>query len=109
MKNLRQRARTLRNYMTDAEQRLWHRLRRKQICNARFRRQHPIGHYIVDFVCLDRKLIVEVDGGQHQGSGYDEARDAWLRAQGFEVLRFWNHDVLQRTDEVVEAIWRWLK
>lgn len=105
----RARARQLRGRMTDAELRLWHGLRRKQVDGARFRRQHPIGCYIVDFVCLDQQLIVEVDGGQHLDSVRDVTRDQWLEAQGFRVLRFWNHDVLLRTREVLEAIWAALR
>jgi len=90
--------------MTDAEVRLWWRLRGKQIGGHRFRRQVPVGPYIVDFACVKAQLIVEVDGSQHLSSKADEERTAWLAARGFRVLRFWNNDVLQRTDEVLEAI-----
>ena len=98
-------ARKLRSNPTDAEMRLWSRLQRKQIDGHRFRRQVPFGAYVVDFACLEARLIVEVDGGQHA----DEikraaARTAWLEAAGFRVLRFWNNDVLGNTDGVVEAI-----
>jgi very-short-patch-repair endonuclease len=90
---------------TDAEQHLWYRLRRKQIGNARFRRQFPIGHFIVDFVCLPARLIVEVDGGHHDvQAAADDERTAWLEAEGFDVIRFWNNDVLGNTDGVVERI-----
>jgi very-short-patch-repair endonuclease len=90
---------------TDAEQHLWYRLRRKKIGNARFRRQFPIGHYIVDFVCLPARLIVEVDGGQHDvQASADDTRTAWLEAEGFDVIRFWNKDVLGNADGVVERI-----
>ena len=96
-------ARKLRGSMTDAEQRLWKFLRRRHLGHGRFRRQHPIGPYIADFVCLEPKLVIEVDGGQH-GSDVDSAREAWLGGQGFRILRFWNNDVLARTDDVVAVI-----
>jgi len=99
-------ARRLRGGMTDAEQLLWSRLRRRQLNSSRFRRQHPIGPYIADFACLECRLIVEIDGGQHQPNGTDEARDSWLRSRGFSVLRFWNNDVLTRTTDVLEEILR---
>ena len=97
-------ARQLRSGMTDAEQRLWKSLRRRQLAGCRFRRQHPIGPYIADFVCLDRRLVVEVDGGQHDADPRDAIRDAWFRDRGYCVLRFWNNDVLGRTEDIVEVI-----
>ena len=96
-------ARGLRKNLTDAERRLWSRLRRQQLCRH-FRRQEPIGPYIADFVCFEARLIVECDGGQHAESAYDAKRDAWFAQRGFTVLRFWNHDVLRETDSVVEQI-----
>lgn len=100
-----QKARALRSNLTDAEQRLWRHLRLRQINGHKFRRQRPIGPYIVDFVCLEKRLIVELDGGQHaEHSSYDGERDAWLRSQGFSVLRFWNNDVLQNLSGVKDAI-----
>jgi very-short-patch-repair endonuclease len=90
--------------MTDAERRLWYGLRGRQMNGAKFKRQQPCGHYVLDFVCLESKLVVEVDGGQHLDSVHDQIRDAWLRAQGFRVLRFWNDDVLLRTDAVLQEI-----
>lgn len=90
--------------MTDAEQRLWYRLRAHRLSGASFRRQFPIGRYIVDFVCLDARVIVELDGGQHADSIKDAARDGWLRSQGSKVLRFWNNDVLSNTNGVVQTI-----
>ena len=91
--------------MTDAERHLWQHLRQRQFAGHRFRRQMPIGSYIVDFVCLERRLIVEIDGGQHQEQhDYDERRDGWLVEQGFRVLRFWNNEVLSQTEGVLTRI-----
>lgn len=91
--------------MTDAEKKLWHRLRGEQL-GAKFRRQHPFENYILDFVRLDRHIVVEVDGSQHaEQLAYDTERTARLKAAGFTVLRFWNNDVLANTDEVVRVIW----
>jgi len=98
-------ARRLRAGITDAESKLWRHLRLRQIEGCRFRRQHPLGPYVVDFVCIEMKLIVEVDGSQHMQSRHDAQRDGWLIAQGFRVLRFWNHEILLQTDAVAEAIW----
>jgi very-short-patch-repair endonuclease len=77
---------------------------RSKALGASFRRQEPIGRYVVDFVCYSRKVIVEVDGGQHAGNEHDRVRDAWLGEEGFTVLRFWNNDVLQRTDSVIAKV-----
>jgi len=98
------RARELRKTMTAAEACLWFHLRRRQLQGLRFRKQHPIGRYIVDFVCVEASLVVEVDGSQHLGCARDVARDEWLEGQGFRVLRFWNDDVLLRTDRVLATI-----
>jgi very-short-patch-repair endonuclease len=104
------RARELRNNLTDAERTLWRHLRLRQINGHKFRRQRPIGPYIVDFVCLEKRVVVEVDGGQHSEQiPYDEKRDAWLRAEGFAVLRFWDHEVLTQLDSVKQSIWRALR
>ena len=98
-------ARKLRNNPTYAEQRLWRMLQRRQIAGVKFRRQQPIGHFIVDFVCFERRVIVEVDGGQHaEREHHDEQRTRWLEAEGFRVLRFWNNDVLANTDAVAQAV-----
>jgi very-short-patch-repair endonuclease len=100
------RARALRRDPTEAERLLWKRLRHRQIVGAKFRRQHPIGNYIADFVCLEAMLIVEVDGSQHvEQANYDSARSAYLNAEGFEVLRVWNSDVVRRPGSVMEAIY----
>ena len=98
-------ARTLRSTPTDAEIRLWSRIRRKQLEGFRFRRQQPIGAYIVDFFCPEAKLIIEIDGGQHAlREKEDASRTRWLEARGYRVVRFWNNDVLANTDGVVWAI-----
>lgn len=97
--------RRLRGNMTDAEQALWRRLRGCQINNYKFRRQHPYGDFILDFVCLEIKLVVEVDGGQHNQSTQDVLRDQALSAAGFRVMRFWNNQVLNDIESVVEFIW----
>src|ERR1043166_5624530 len=97
-------ARRLRENPMDAEIRLWSKLRRRQLDGHRFRRQVPLGRYIADFVCLEQRLIVEVDGGQHSDNPVDDARTAWLEAQGFRVLRFWNNDVLANTEGVLLVI-----
>jgi very-short-patch-repair endonuclease len=99
--------RTLRNEMTDAEKALWRFLRSRQVSGLKFRRQHPFGDYIVDFVCLENKLVIEVDGGQHgDRAKEDEIRTQNLLAAGFRVLRFWNNEVLQEIEAVKERIWR---
>jgi very-short-patch-repair endonuclease len=103
-----ERARELRKSMSDAERILWHRLRGKQIEGARFRRQHPIGTYIADFVCLERRLIVEVDGGQHTEDAHvarDARRDQWLQAEGYRVVRVATTEVRANLTGVLEMIW----
>ena len=99
-------AREMRRNATEAERVLWLHLRAHRLAGGKFRRQQPMGPYIVDFICHASRLIVEVDGGQHLESARDSGRDAWLRQQGFTVLRFWNNDVLQRPDSVLEEILR---
>jgi very-short-patch-repair endonuclease len=96
-------AQELRRNPTEAELLLWAELR-GQLLGAKFRRQVPIGSYIVDFACLRRRLVIELDGGQHLESAADAERDRWLRAKGFLVLRFWNHDVLRNLRGVLETI-----
>jgi very-short-patch-repair endonuclease len=81
--------------MTDAERKLWQALRKRQLLGMKFRRQVPIGRYFVDFVCFEKKLVIEVDGSQHKELfEYDGKRTAWLNSRGFKVLRLWNNDVL---------------
>jgi len=109
-KLLKERSRDLRKNLTDAEQKLWQKLRNKQIKDHKFRRQFVLGNYIVDFICLDKRLIVEVDGGQHMDNvDYDLQRDEWLKSQNFNVLRFWNNQVLNEIDSVLEVIVRKLE
>jgi very-short-patch-repair endonuclease len=104
------RARELRKNSTDAERLLWQHLRLRQINGDRFRRQRPVGRYILDFVCLEKRVAVEIDGGQHsEAVSYDRQRDEWLRKQGFVVLRFWNDEVLTQIEGVKEVIWKALK
>jgi len=100
-------AREQRSGMNDAEKRLWSRLRAHRMDGRKFRRQHPIGRYIVDFVCLDACLIIEVDGDSHGNDSresLDAQRTAFLEKVGFRVLRFWNHQVLTDVDNVTETI-----
>ncbi len=101
-------ARQLRKDMTEAERALWRVLRLTQL-GVKFRRQHPIGPYIVDFVCLASALVVEVDGGQHLDSPHDATRDQWLTEHGYRVRRYWNDEVLTRIDDVVADIVRALE
>ena len=88
----------------DAELRLWYRLRSRSLGHFKFVRQEPIGPYVVDFVCRERRLVIEVDGGQHAENKRDMARDQWLAERRYRVLRFWNNDVLKNTEGVLEVI-----
>jgi len=100
-------ARALRKRSTDAERLLWSRLRGKQAGGYKFRRQQPIGDFIVDFTCFELRLIIEVDGGGHSEQiEADQKRTAWLESQGFRVVRYWNNEVLLQTQGVLEAIWQ---
>ena len=94
----------MRRQPTDAERALWHLLRAHRFASTKWKRQQPIGRYIVDFVCFEQRLIIEADGGQHAGSSYDHVRDAWLSSQGFTLLRFWNDDILNNAEGVATAI-----
>ena len=101
------RARRLRREMSDAESKLWSELRGRRFVGCKFRRQRPVGAYIVDFVCYEPKLVIEIDGGQHgrrEQSEDDRERTRWLSANGFKVIRFWNDEVLQNLDGVLEVI-----
>jgi very-short-patch-repair endonuclease len=100
-------AKNLRRHSTDTEQALWRHLRAKRLEGLKFKRQQPIGKYIVDFVCFERRIIIELDGGQHaqtQQKQRDEERDRWFKRQGYEVLRFWDNEVLKNTKGVFERI-----
>lgn len=100
-------ARALRHGQTDAERTLWSRLRHRGLLGRKFRRQHEMGPYVVDFACTDARLVVELDGGQHlDQAACDARRTRWLEQEGYRVLRFWNDEVLQRLDEVLEQIVR---
>jgi very-short-patch-repair endonuclease len=102
--------RRLRNASTDAERALWRRLRMRQLDGCKFRRQHPFGDYIVDFVCLERRLVIELDGSQHADSmEADAQRTAYLEDAGFRVLRFWNNQVFEEMAGVLETILRALQ
>jgi very-short-patch-repair endonuclease len=103
MATLTPRARQLRQTMTEAERVLWKHLRSRGL-HYKFRRQTPKGTYITDFVCLEKKLVVEVDGARHLNNAYDKIRDTWFSEQGYKVIRFWNSDVLKNTDGVLEKI-----
>ena len=102
------RCRELRASGTDAERQLWHLLRNRQLGGAKFRRQHCIGPYTADFYCREAGLVVELDGGQHaepDGAVRDAVRDDYLRSRGLRVLRFWNHEVLESADSLLETIY----
>jgi very-short-patch-repair endonuclease len=98
------RARGLRADLTNAERKLWYRLRDRRLAGYKFRRQVPVGPWVVDFLCKDQSLVVELDGGQHAGSRRDRRRDTDLARRGYRVLRFWNPDVLQNPDGVLTVI-----
>ena len=102
---LKGRARTMRKEPTEAERKLWYLLRDRRFSGFKFRRQVQIGHYIVDFVCPSKRLIVEADGSQHAENSRDEQRDAWLAAQGFRIRRFWNSEILTQPEDVQNVLW----
>src|SRR5262249_26201487 len=89
---------------TDAERRLWGALRNRRLDGYKFRRQHPIGPFVADFPCTEQNLIVEADGGQHADNPDDERRTAWLESQGWRVVRFWNHEILQNSESVIDTV-----
>jgi very-short-patch-repair endonuclease len=100
------RARGLRKSMTDAEHALWRVLRGKQLEGRKFRRQYPISGYVADFVCIEARLVIELDGGQHaEQVAYDARRTEDLRIAGYRVIRFWNNEVLENMDGVLEALY----
>jgi len=106
-KKLQTFSRQLRKNQTDAEKLLWYSLRNRRFFNLKFRRQQIMGKYIVDFICLDPKIIIELDGGQHSTHlSYDQNRTGYLNQRGFKVLRFWNHEVLGNLEGVLNNIGR---
>ncbi len=91
--------------MTDAERLLWYHLRNRNLCGWKFPRQHPVGPFIVDFICAEKNFIIEVDGGQHAVNiESDNLRSCFMQEQGYRVLRFWNNEVLQETEAVLTRI-----
>ena len=102
---IKENSRELRHKMTDAEQHLWRYLRMRQLLGLKFRRQHPCGHFILDFACIENRLAIELDGGQHiENAKKDTERTAFLQLQGWTVLRFWNNQVLMEIEAVLEKI-----
>ncbi len=102
---MKEKAGSLRKHQTEAEKRLWYHLRNRGMKGCKFRRQHPIGAFVADFVCIERGLVVEVDGGQHNTEiAEDNKRTAYLESKGFRVVRFWNNDVLNDTGSVLGVI-----
>lgn len=105
MSSSRDFARTLRGNLTEAERTLWKELRAHRFQDFKFRRQQPLGGYIVDFICFEKNLIIELDGGQHaEVADYDRTRDAWLYERGYQVLRFWNNEVTGNLEGVLERV-----
>ncbi len=107
--HLRNNAKALRQSMTDAEKKLWSKLRAHRVLDLHFRRQAPIGPFIVDFLCQSLRLVIELDGGQHgqpDGEARDASRDKWLRGNGYHVLRFWNSQIFSEFDTVLAVIHR---
>jgi very-short-patch-repair endonuclease len=103
----RVRARKLRKNQTDAEAMLWSKLRDRQFLGLKFRRQRPVGRYFADFACVEIGLIIELDGGQHtSAAAYDRARSDDLAQMGYQVLRFWDNEVLTQTEAVLQKIFR---
>jgi very-short-patch-repair endonuclease len=98
------RARSLRRAQTDVEKKLWNCLRNRQIEGFKFVRQEPVGFYFPDFVCRETRIIVELDGSQHFENAHDERRDTWLQSEGYTLMRFWNHEVNENLEGVLEMI-----
>ncbi len=108
--DLRERAKGMRGGATEAERVMWFRLRAKRFLGLKFKRQVPMGNYIVDFACMELRLIVELDGGQHgEQMAYDGRRSAWLEGRGFTVLRFWNNQVMAELEAVLESLRLWVE
>lgn len=100
----KERARAMRAQETDAERTLWRLLRDRRLQSTKWRRQVPLGAFIVDFVCFEHRLIVECDGSQHADNCRDLRRDAWIQAQGFAIARFWNHEIMRERENVMNTI-----
>lgn len=101
----KEKARALRKNMTDAENRMWYYLRSRRLCGHKFVRQYMIGRYIVDFICREKKLVVEIDGGQHLTAfAYDTQRSLYLESLGYRMLRVWNHEVFNNIQGVMDSI-----
>ncbi|MBO9574274.1 MAG: endonuclease domain-containing protein [Sphingobium sp.] len=100
----RNKARELRRNSTEAEKKLWSILRSRQLSGWKFRRQVPIGPYIVDFICHEAHLVIEADGGQHAECKSDASRDEWLKREGFWILRLWNNDILTNEEGVARVV-----
>ncbi len=108
--NIKTNSRKLRSELTEAETHLWQHLKARQVGDKKFRRQHPVGNYILDFACIEARLAIEVDGSQHsEMKSQDNLRTAWLETQGWKVLRFWNNEVLQNIEGVLEKVLNTLK
>ena len=106
----KEKARELRSQMTNAESLLWQQLKGRRFQGFKFRRQRPLGPYILDFICFEAGLVIEIDGGQHnEQQAHDQARTALIETQGLTVIRFWNHEVLNETPAVLEKIWQTLQ
>jgi adenine-specific DNA-methyltransferase len=104
------RAKTLRKNLTDAEKWLWQRLRNRELAGWKFRRRHPIGRFVVDFVCIEKRIVVEIEGGQHaENLEPDAKRSEYLKEKGYQVFRFWNDDVLQQGESVLNVILSFLE
>ena len=105
MEIIRSHAKQLRRELTPEEKRFWYLLRSRRFADYKFRRQHPVGHYIVDFACCEARLAIELDGGQHQErQGYDARRTAWLNQKGWHIIRFWNNELWQNEEAVLWQI-----
>lgn len=105
MENIRSYAKKLRRELTNEERRLWYLLRSRRFAHYKFRRQHPVGHYILDFVCCEARLAIELDGGQHdERQQYDCQRTLWLQQKGWTVIRFWNSELWNNEEGVLEEI-----
>ncbi len=108
--NAKAKARELRDQSTEVETLLWQQLRGRRFQGFKFRRQRALGPYILDFICLEAGLVIEIDGGQHsEQQAYDEQRTALIESQGLTVIRFWNHEVMNETPAVLEKIWQALQ